>query len=190
MRGLIYKDVQLFFRSIDKKLILIAAVAIALLLTKAGVYGGLMGSIMLAMTVSMQNIMTFATDEKVDWKKYQKALPISNISVIASKYLSVLITLVVSVFGSVVFSLASCLIHAEFDVMLLGLSVMSAIIVPLIWTGICLPLTFWFGFRSAQTMGLIVVIPIFYMIKFFEDVCRYFRLPFRLICFGFVLQQL
>ncbi|WP_346698461.1 ABC-2 transporter permease [Catenibacillus scindens] len=169
MRGLIYKDVQLFFRSIDKKLILIAAVAIALLLTKAGVYGGLMGSIMLAMTVSMQNIMTFATDEKVDWKKYQKALPISNISVIASKYLSVLITLVVSVFGSVVFSLASCLIHAEFDVMLLGLSVMSAIIVPLIWTGICLPLTFWFGFRSAQTMGLIVVIPIFYMIKFFED---------------------
>lgn len=169
MRGLIYKDVQLFFRSIDKKLILIAAVAIALLLTKAGVYGGLMGSIMLAMIVSMQNIMTFATDEKVDWKKYQKALPISNISVIASKYLSVLITLVVSVFGSVVFSLASCLIHAEFDVMLLGLSVMSAIIVPLIWTGICLPLTFWFGFRSAQTMGLIVVIPIFYMIKFFED---------------------
>ena len=34
MRGLIYKDVQLFFRSIDKKLILIAVVAIALLLTK------------------------------------------------------------------------------------------------------------------------------------------------------------
>ena len=169
MRGLVYKDVQLFFRSIDKKLILIAAVAIALLLAKAGVYGGLMGSIMLAMTISMQNIMTFATDEKVDWKKYQKALPISNVSVIASKYLSVLITLVVSVLGSVVFSLASCLIHAEFDVMLLGLSVLSAIIVPLIWTGICLPLTFWFGFRSAQTMGLIVVIPIFYMIKFFED---------------------
>ena len=38
MRGLVYKDVQLFFRSIDKKLILIAAVAIALLLAKAGVY--------------------------------------------------------------------------------------------------------------------------------------------------------
>lgn len=148
---------------------MIAAVAIALLLAKAGVYGGLMGSIMLAMTISMQNIMTFATDEKVDWKKYQKALPISNISVIASKYLSVLITLVVSILGSVVFSLVSCLIHAEFDAMLLGLSVLSAIIVPLIWTGICLPLTFWFGFRSAQTMGLIVVIPIFYMIKFFED---------------------
>lgn len=169
MRGLIYKDIQLFFRSIDKKLILVAAAAIALLLAKAGIYGGLMGSIMLAMTVSMQDIMTFATDEKVDWKKYQKALPISNISVVVSKYLSVLATLAVSILGSVVFSLTSCLIHREFDIVLLGLSILSAIVVPLIWTGICLPLTFWFGFRSAQTMGLIIIIPIFYMIKFFED---------------------
>ena len=40
MRGLIYKDVQLFFKSVDKKLIIIAVAAIALLLAKAGVYGG------------------------------------------------------------------------------------------------------------------------------------------------------
>lgn len=64
-------------RSVDKKLIVIAAGAVAMLLAKAGVYGGLMGSIMLAMTVSMQNIMIFAADEKTDWKKYQKALPVS-----------------------------------------------------------------------------------------------------------------
>lgn len=169
MRGLIYKDIQLFCRSVDKKLILIAAGAIALLLAKAGAYGGLMGSIMLAMTVSMQNIMTFSADEKVDWRKYQKALPVSNLSVILSKYLSVLITLVVTVLGSIVFSLVACMIHGKFDIMLLKLSVWSAIVIPLIWMGICLPLTFWFGFRSAQTMGLIVAIPIFFMIKFFED---------------------
>lgn len=169
MRGLIYKDVQLFFKSVDKKLIIIAVVAIALLLAKAGVYGGLMGSIMLAMTVSMQNIMIFASDEKADWKKYQRVLPISDVSVITSKYVSVLITLAVSVLGSIVFAAISGFIHSAFDLILLGLSVLSAIVVPLIWTGICLPLTFWFGFRSAQTMGLIVVIPIFYMIKFFED---------------------
>ena len=45
----------------------------------------------------------------------------------------------------------------------------AAIIIPLLWTGICLPLTYWFGFRSAQTMGLIVVIPMFYFVKYFED---------------------
>ena len=169
MRGLIYKNVQLFFKSVDKKLILIAVVAIALLLAKAGVYGGLMGSIMLAMTVSMQNIMIFNTDEKTDWEKYQRALPISNFSVIASTYTAVLITLVITILGSIVFTIISSFIHASFDLMLLGLSILSAVVVPLIWTGICLPLTFWFGFRSAQTMGIIIVIPIFYMIKFFED---------------------
>ena len=45
----------------------------------------------------------------------------------------------------------------------------ASVIVPLLWAGICLPLTYWFGFHSAQTMGLIVVIPMFYFIKYFED---------------------
>ncbi len=41
--------------------------------------------------------------------------------------------------------------------------------IPLLWTGICLPLTYWFGFRSAQTMGMIAVIPMFYFVRYFED---------------------
>lgn len=35
MRGLIYKDISIFFKSIDKKLILIAAAAIVLLIFNA-----------------------------------------------------------------------------------------------------------------------------------------------------------
>ena len=49
------------------------------------------------------------------------------------------------------------------------MSVAASLIVPLLWTEICLPLTYWFGFRSAQTMGLFVVIPMFYFVKYFED---------------------
>lgn len=30
-------------------------------------------------------------------------------------------------------------------------------------------MTYWFGFCSAQTMKIIIVIPMFYIIKFFED---------------------
>jgi len=41
MRGLIYKDISIFFKSIDKKLILIAAAAIVLLIFNAGIYAGL-----------------------------------------------------------------------------------------------------------------------------------------------------
>ena len=60
MRGLIYKDISIFFKSIDKKLILIAAAAIVLLIFNAGIYAGLFASVMFAMTIGMQNIMSFA----------------------------------------------------------------------------------------------------------------------------------
>ena len=46
MRGLIYKDTSIFFKSIDKKLILIAVAAIVLLIFNAGIYAGLFASVM------------------------------------------------------------------------------------------------------------------------------------------------
>ena len=169
MRGLIYKDIKIFFKSIDKKLVLIAAGAIILLMVNTGVYAGLFASVMLAMTIGMQNIMSFASDEKASWKKYQLAMPVNAVSVITSKYISVICTLAVSLVGSVLFNLLSSVAFRSFDVTVWGVSTAASIIIPLLWTGICLPLTYWFGFRSAQTMGLLVVIPMFYFIKYFED---------------------
>lgn len=169
MRGLIYKDTAIFFKSIDKKLILIAAAAIVLLIFNTDIYAGLFASVMLAMTIGMQNIMSFASDEKASWKKYQLAMPISGFTVVASKYISVVYTVAVSVLGSIVFNTLSSMIFQNFDMLIWVFSIAAAIIIPLIWTGVCLPLTYWFGFRSAQTMGLIIVIPMFYFVKYFED---------------------
>ncbi|MDO4284280.1 MAG: ABC-2 transporter permease [Eubacteriales bacterium] len=169
MRGLIYKDISIFFKSIDKKLILTAAAAIVLLIFNAGIYAGLFASVMFAMTVGMQNIMSFASDEKVSWKKYQLTMPVRSFAVVASKYVSVLYTIAVSVLGSIAFNSLSSLIFHNFDLLIWLFSITAAVIIPLLWTGICLPLTYWFGFRSAQTMGLLAVIPIFYFVKYFED---------------------
>ena len=169
MRGLIYKDISIFFKSIDKKLILIAAAAIVLLIFNAGIYAGLFTSVMFAMTIGMQNIMSFASDEKASWKKYQLAMPISNFAVVASKYISVIYTVAISILGSIMFNGLSSVIFQNFDMLIWLFSIGAAVIIPLLWTGICLPLTYWFGFRSAQTMGLIVVIPMFYFVKYFED---------------------
>lgn len=169
MRGLIYKDITIFFKGIDKKLVLIAAGAIILLMINTGVYAGLFASVMLAMTIGMQNIMSFASDEKASWKKYQLAMPVNTVSVVTSKYISVICTLAVSLAGSVLFNLLSSVAFRSFNVTVWGVSTAVSVIVPLLWTGICLPLTYWFGFHSAQTMGLIVVIPMFYFVKYFED---------------------
>ena len=165
MKGLIYKDITIFFKSIDKKPVLIAVGAIILLMLNTGIYAGLFASVMLAMTIGMQNVMSFASDEKASWKKYQLAMPVNAVSVVTSKYISVVCTLAVSLAGSVLFNLLPSVVFRDFNGTVWGVSVA----VPLLWTGICLPLTYWFGFRSAQTMGLIAVIPMFYFVKYFED---------------------
>ena len=169
MKGLIYKDISLFFKSIDKKVILIAAGTIILLMFNTGVYAGLLTSMMLAMTIGMQNVMSFASDEKAGWKKYQLAMPVNAASVVISKYLAVVCTLAVSLMGILLLNILSSVAFRRFDALVWGISAAASILIPLLWTGICLPLTYWFGFHIAQTMGLFVVIPMFYFIKYFED---------------------
>lgn len=105
MKGLIYKDIIIFFKGIDKKMVLIAVGAIILLMLNTGVYAGLFASIMFAMTIGMQNIMSFANDEKASWKKYQLAMPVDAVLVVTSKYISVICTLAVSFVGSILFNL-------------------------------------------------------------------------------------
>lgn len=169
MRGLIYKEFTVFCKCIDKKLILIAAAFSLLLLCKAGYYGGLMASVLLAMTVGMQNVMSFVSDDKARWQKYQMALPMSDMSVVASKYISVLCTLGVSLLGAGALNLASSVLYRNFDPVVWGLGAFAAVFLPLMWTGVCLPLTYWFGVQSAQVMGMLIVVPVFYFIKYFED---------------------
>lgn len=169
MRGLIYKDTSIFFKSFDKKFVLIVTAAIVLLIFNARNYAGLFGSVMFALTIGIQNTMSFASDEKVNWKKYQLAMPVSRFNVVASKYISVICTVAVSVLGSILFNALSSMILPNFDMLIWIFSIVAAIIIPLIWTAICLPLTYWFGFRAAQTMRLFIVIPMVYFMKFFED---------------------
>jgi len=169
MKGLIYKDLAIFFKGIDKKLVLIAAGTMILLLFKTGVFAGFFASAMLAMTIGIQNVLSFACDEKAGWKNYQLAMPVSAFTVVTSKYVSVVYTIGISLMGSILFNILSSIAFRKFDIVVWGASMAASVIVPLLWAGICLPFTYWFGFRSAQTMGLVAIIPMFYFIKYFED---------------------
>lgn len=169
MKGLIYKDFYLFFKSVDKKVIAIAGVCIAILLWKTGVYAGITASVMVSMTIGMQNIMSFANDEAANWKKYQLALPVSGRLAVASKYITVLLTAGVSILISVILNIGTGVINRRFDAQFFLLSAAASLIIPLLWTGICLPLTYWFGFRSAQMLGFLGIFPIIFLIRYFED---------------------
>lgn len=200
MQGLIYKDICLFFKSIEKRLLIIIGAVIVFLLFKAGGYAGLMSSIMLGMTVGIQSVLSSESDEKANWKKYQMAMPISNYRVVASKYISVVYILLPSILGSIILNLLSSTIYGYWEIAIFGLSIVAAVIVPLIWAAICLPLTYWFGFRSAQTVGLICIFPMIYVIKFFEDgpgltalpntMASYFIVAFVICAVLFILSYL
>ncbi|MDE7310721.1 MAG: ABC-2 transporter permease [Eubacterium sp.] len=169
MRGLIYKEVAVFYKCMDKKMLGMAAAFSLLLLYSAGIYGGLMASVMLAMTIGAQNVISYVSDDKAHWKWYEMAMPVSSFHVVASKYISVICTLGFGIAGSLLFNLISSVCFQAFDGMVWGLSVFAAVFIPLFWTGLCLPLTYWFGVQSAQALGLFFVIPVFYMVKYFED---------------------
>lgn len=170
MKGLIYKDVSLFFKYVDKKLIVLMAGAVALVMYAVGEYAGSVTSAMFAATVGLQHIMCFAGDEKADWKKYQLAMPVSSYYVVASKYISVIYTLAVSVLGSLLFNLLAWLLFHSFDPYVWGFSIIAAVIIPLLCTAVCLPLSYWFGFQLARTMGsFVVVIPMLLFLNYFED---------------------
>lgn len=170
MRGLIYKDVSLFFKYVDKKLIILLAGAVALVMYAVGEYAGGVTSAMFAATVGLQHIMCFAGDEKADWKKYQLAMPVSSYYVVISKYISVIYTLAVSILGSLLFNLLAGLLFHSFDPYVWGFSIVAAAIIPLLCTAVCLPLSYWFGFQLARTMGsFVVVIPMFLFLSYFED---------------------
>lgn len=68
MRGLIYKEVSVFYKSVDKKMFVIASGFTLLIFYRAGAYGGMMASVMLAMIIGAQNVMSFISDDKARCK--------------------------------------------------------------------------------------------------------------------------
>lgn len=169
MKGLIYKELAVFFKSIDRRTLAIACGFTVLIMFSGGAYAGMLATVMFSMSVAIQNVLSFEADEKAGWEKYQRAMPVSAASVVAGKYISVVCTLALCLAGSVLFNLISSVLCRSFDAMAWGASLIIAVLLPLLWTGLSLPLTYWFGFRAAQTMGILAVFPVFYFVKYFED---------------------
>ncbi|WP_143115888.1 ABC-2 transporter permease [Marvinbryantia formatexigens] len=105
------------------------------------------------------------------------AMPISNYAVVGSKYISIVCTLVPGVIGSIVLNLISSFIYGHWDLTLYVLSMAMSVLIPAFWAAICLLLTYWFGFRSAQMMSILCIFPIFYMVKMLEDETGWKALP-------------
>ena len=81
-------------------------------------------------------------------KKYQLAMPISNFTVVASKYVSVIYTVAISILGSIAFNSLSSIIFQNFDMLIWLFSIAAAIIIPIIMDRnlLAINLLVWFSF--------------------------------------------
>ena len=169
MRGIIYKDLCLFFKGVDKIVLLVLGGLLILFAAESGVYAGMLFSFALDMMVGLLHLTALEKEEKTAWGKYQRTLPVGAGKVMAGKYAALLLTVPVSVAGAVVSNLAAFAMYWTFWPEVLGLSVVAAIIVPPVWAAFNLPFYYWLGSQVAQFTCFPLAFFFFYAIKNFED---------------------
>lgn len=168
MRGIIYKDLCLFFKGISKWLLLLMG-GILVVFVNQGVYAGMLFSVTVDLLVGILHITAFEKEEKVNWENYQRVLPVGVGKVIAGKYAAVLLTVLVSVTGAVACNLAAFAVYRTFLPETLGLSVLLAVVIPLAWTAFSLPFYYWLGNQVAQYTSMPLAFLLFFALKNFED---------------------
>ncbi len=169
MRGIIYKDLCLFFKGIDKVVLLVLGGLLILFAAESGVYAGMLFSFALDMMVGLLHLTALEKEEKTAWRSYQRTMPVGVGKVMAGKYAAVLLTVPVSVAGAVVSNLAAFAVYGTFWPEVLGLSVLAAVAVPPVFAMLSLPFYYWFGNQIAQFTSLPQAFLFFYIIKNFED---------------------
>lgn len=169
MRGMIYKDLCLFFKGADKIVLLVLGGLLILFAAESGVYAGMLFSFALDMMVGLLHLTALEKEEKTAWRSYQRTMPVGVGKVMAGKYAAVLLTVPVSVAGAVVSNLAAFAVYGTFWPEVLGLSVLAAVAVPPVFAMLSLPFYYWFGNQIAQFTSLPQAFLFFYIIKNFED---------------------
>lgn len=169
MKGLIYKDLIILIRGMKpvQYLGIISAVGIALVLGDD--FRGLIATLILTLFGSIFSSMAISFDEKVRWRKFEITLPTGRSKSITSKYIVVLIFMIFNTLAAILFFFVGSIFIGSFNWTLLWLQIGMAIVIPLLWSALSIPLTYGIGYQGASYMGVIFILPIFILTKYFED---------------------
>lgn len=169
MRGIIYKDLCLFFKGLNKWILLLLGGLLVFFVAKGGVHAGMLFSFALDMMVGLLHLTALEEEEKAAWKPYQRTLPVNAGTVITGKYAAILLTVLVSIAGALLSNLAAFAVYRAFRPEVLGLSLLMAAVIPLLWTAFSLPFYYWLGSQIAQYISMPLALLLFFFVKNFED---------------------
>lgn len=168
MRGIVYKDICLFFRCLEDKWALLSLGGLSVLFAAVGgVYAGILISLGLGLCLGWSHLFAFEKEGKVDWEKYQRVLPLSGGKIVAGKYAAVLLTMPLILAGAVTSNLLFFAVYGRFELLELGLSVVLAAAVPMASAAVILPAYYCFGLHGAQYASMV---PILVLASFFHQI--------------------
>ena len=110
-------------------------------------------------------MMTLTYDGMSAWKEYEMTLPLSVKRIVGSKYLSCLTVLPVSLIGTIVIYLSRWIVYHTFSADLFRISIMFAVILPLLWCSLCLALAQWIGYMNIQYVRVLGMLLALYLLR-------------------------
>ena len=113
----------------------------------------------------MHLMMTLTYDGMSSWKEYEMTLPLSVKQIVGSKYLSCLAVLPVSLIGTIVIYLIRWIVYHTFPADLFRISMMFAVIMPLLWCSLCLALAQWIGYMNIQYVRIMGMMLALYLLR-------------------------
>ena len=92
-------------------------------------------------------------------------LPLSVKQIVGSKYLSCLAVLPVSLIGTIVIYLIRGVVYRTFSLDLFKISIIFAVILPLLWCSLCLVLAQWIGYMNVQYVRVLGIMLAIYLLR-------------------------
>lgn len=164
MRGLIYKNIKLSITA-PKINFLIAIFSIGITFIKIS---PVIGSLFFSFAVSTISTYSFYPEYKCGWNRYENILPVKKWKVIAGKYLTCLLFVLISVSGGIVINIIYSLMVQTYSIDIIALSLGIAIAFPLVWGSIFLPAVFKSGIQSVTYFRLLLIPVLLILNKYME----------------------
>ena len=166
MKGLVRKDLKLLAK-MDNRIFVIVLYAFAISIAyfgNADIYA-LQSTLFFSLFLGMHLMMTLTYDGMSSWKEYEMTLPLSVKQIVGSKYLSCLAVLPVSLIGTIVIYLIRWIVYHTFPADLFRISMMFAVIMPLLWCSLCLALAQWIGYMNIQYVRIMGMMLALYLLR-------------------------
>lgn len=165
MKGLVFKDLLLMKR-MDKKVIFVMYFfVIAISFFGENEVYAIVSSTFFSLFIGMHLMMTMTYDGITSWKQYELTLPMSKYQIIFSKYLTILLLTPISVIGTAIIYIVRYVTYHNFSFTQFSLSIIIAVLLPVLWCSICLAIAQWFGYMSVQYVRMICTLLAIFLVN-------------------------